>query len=199
MRKIFGLVKSGAFVVFWAVISSVIYGVMVRLDYIDGVAEWMVVKFSDMNAENVKHLFSVTSYLAFVFCISLALSIIVWWFAKKIVARLPSNRLRNMHNSIRTICQRYYFLMDESRSGLSLSSNSNILRVSFIEESNEVIRRLERICKIKMPSEEPFAFLNYILPPVSRGDVIRVRQISEVWDRELANEFKETNRRRSRY
>ena len=73
MRNVFGWINKGAFVILFSVISSATYGVILSLGYIDGIAEWMA-RFSVMNTENLKYILTASSYIAFVFFLSLALS-----------------------------------------------------------------------------------------------------------------------------
>ena len=112
------------------------------------------------------------------------------WIVKKVIYNFPSNRLKRLHGPIKRNCEMYFHLKNEPKP-LFNPSNSNILRVSFAEEVEDVMIKLERICKIEIPKEEQINFLSYILPNIRRGDILRIRQISEEWDTDISKTFRE--------
>ncbi len=196
MRKIFDFLGKGAVGIIWSVTSAIILAVMVRQGYIDGIGEW-IVKFSDMNSESIKYSFTTASYIVSVLLISFVLSMGIVWSAKKAVRNLPSNQLKRLHGPIERSCKMHFHFIEENRSGLSYSPDSKLLRIDYSGRTENVMKQLEKVCKIKIPNEDPMDFLGYILTPVSHGDIKEVRRISERWDSSIVNEYrrmKERNR-----
>ena len=190
MRKVFDFLSKGAVGIVWPVTSAIILAVMVRQGYIDGIAEW-IVKFSDMNAESIKYSLTAASYIASVLLFSFVLSKGIIWIVRKVVDNSPSNQLKRMHDPIKIVYDRYSFLTDESNRITSEPRRLDFLEVTFNEKYADVAGRLEKICKIKMPQKKTIKFMGYILDPVRRGDVHRIRQISEQWDTYISKGFRE--------
>lgn len=190
MRKVFAFLGKGAVGIVWPVTYAIILAVMVRQGYIDGIAEW-IVKFSDMNAEIIKYSLTTSSYHVGVILISFSLSKGAVWIVKKVIDNSPSNQLKRLHDSIEIVYDRYSFLTDESNRIISEPRRLDFLEVTFNEKYADVAGRLEKICKIKMPQKKTIKFMGYILDPVRRGDVHRIRQISEQWDTYISKGFRE--------
>ena len=198
MKKIFGWAKSGAIGIVWSLIASLIHSVMVRLGHIDGISEW-VVKYSSLDVENVKYILTAVSFFTIIACISLFLSIAILWVVKKAVGRLPSNRLKGLCKTAKVICSHHHRIMNMEKNKVIYQNVSTLSKSTIFEMTEAVMKDLANICKIKILKEEDqVIFLESVLNPLCNGDVERVRKISENWDEEYAEKFREYDRERYR-
>ena len=196
MRKILRWDKKGAIGIVWSLIAMAIHSVMVSLGYIDGISE-LVVKYSNLEVGNVKYILTAVSFFTIISCISLLLSIAILWVVKKVAGMLPSNQLKDMHETIKIICDQYSLIAEEESSGVTSISGLNISRSILYERTEVVIEGLVDICKIKKPREgDQIIFLEFISTPVYHGDIERVRQISKEWDKKYADKIRAFDRRR---